>query len=188
MPAPPTMYELLVPDPDDVFAALAYATYKRHELEALAAIASATGAAPTQSDIDAVWHDHSPQMLSLYEDHAETLVNDFVEEALQARKSALESEFATTTISQQLQLIQNELKKKRSWKGWAADVSGNLAVNFASILVIAGLLFGFRGLDQILRDFARNSGALTPEASPAAKTKVRAPDNANPPTDRSSVR
>src|SRR5471032_1035607 len=102
MPAPPTIYELLVPDPDDVFAA----------------IASATGAAPTQSDIDAVYCTTSaPQMLSLYEDHAETLVNDFVEEALQARKSALESEFATTTISQQLQLIQNELKKKRSWKG-----------------------------------------------------------------------
>jgi hypothetical protein len=48
----------------------------------------------------------------------------------------------------------------RSWKGWAADVSGNLAVNFVTILVIAALLFGFRGLDNMLGEFGRNSGVL----------------------------
>jgi len=179
------MYELLVRSPDDVFAALAYATYKRHELETLAAISTATGSEPTQRDIDAVYCATSaPKMLSLYEAHAETLVNDFVEEALQARKSALESKFAETTVSQQLQLIQNELSKKRSWKGWAADVSGNLAVNFATILVIAGLLFGFRGLDQMLRDFAHNSGALAPELTDYAKMKQRASDTVSPGTEQ----
>jgi hypothetical protein len=120
-------------------------------------------------------------MLSLYEAGAATRVNRLVDEALQARKSVFEREFATTTISQQLQLIQNELSKKRSWNGGAADVSGKLAVNCVTILVIAGLLLGFRGLDQMLRDFARNSAALAPEAAEAAKTKHGAPDTVNPP-------
>jgi hypothetical protein len=48
----------------------------------------------------------------------------------------------------------------RSWRGWAAEVSGNLAVNFVTILVIAALLFGFRGLDQMLTEFGQHSGVL----------------------------
>jgi hypothetical protein len=51
-------------------------------------------------------------------------------------------------------------KAKWTWKGWAAEVSGNLAVNFVTILVIAALLFGFQGLDTMLGEFGQDAGVL----------------------------
>ena len=66
----------------------------------------------------------------------------------------------TTKIGQQLETIQINQRRKRSWRGWTADVSGNLAVNFVTIPVIAALLLGFQGLDNMLNQFGRDSGVL----------------------------
>jgi hypothetical protein len=167
-----TMYKLLVHDPDDALAALAFTTYKQHEMEVMDGILAATGEPPSQSDIDAFYIASStPTMLAMYEQRAEILLNTFLEEALKSRKQALEMEFNATRIGQQLQSIQKKQSGKKSWKGWAADVSGNLAVNFVTILVIAGLLFGFRGLDQILNTFGQQTGLLGKEPSERRPTK-----------------
>jgi hypothetical protein len=163
-----TMYKLLVHDPDDALAALAFTTHKQHEMEVMDGILSATGAPPSQSDIDAFYIAAStPSMLAMYEQRAEILLNTFLEEALKSRKQSLEMEFNSTRIGQQLQSIQEKQNDKMSWKGWAAEVSGNLAVNFVTILVIAALLFGFRGLDQILNTFGQQTGLLKKESSEA---------------------
>jgi hypothetical protein len=83
-----------------------------------------------------------------------------ISNTLTLRRQKLEQNFLATKVGQQLEAIQVNQQQKRSWKGWAAEVSGNLAVNFVTILVIAALLFGFRGLDQVLAEFGRNSGVL----------------------------
>jgi hypothetical protein len=161
MAVPPTMYQLLVPNPSDALAALAYAAFKQHEVQVMDAIVSATGAPPTQLDIDGFYRAASaPAMLDMYEQHAQALMNAFLEETLESRRNVLETEFASTKIGQQLLAIQEKQREKKGWKGWAADVSGNLAVNFVTILVIAALLFGFNGLDKMLGDFGRNSGVI----------------------------
>lgn len=97
-------------------------------------------------------------------------MNAFLEETLESRRNVLESEFASTKIGQQLLAIQEKQREKKGGKGWAADVSGNLAVNFVTILVIAALLFGFKGLDKMLRDFGRNSGVLDSEKTETKKS------------------
>jgi hypothetical protein len=50
--------------------------------------------------------------------------------------------------------------KSAAGEAGQADVSGNLAVNFVTILVIAGLLFGLRGLDGMLASLGHRAGVL----------------------------
>jgi len=128
------MYQLLAEDCGDVLATFAYAVYKQHKVEV---------------------------MHAMYRLRAEAALQNFLDETLGSRKRELEENFTTTKIGAQLQAIQMAQNQKRSWKGWAADVSGNLAVNFVTILVIAALLFGFRRLDQMLNEFGRNSSVLS---------------------------
>lgn len=47
MASQPTMYELLVQDPEDVLAALAYTAYKQHEFEVMSKIQSDTQSPPS---------------------------------------------------------------------------------------------------------------------------------------------
>jgi hypothetical protein len=96
----------------------------------------------------------------MYIQQAETLMQRVLDNTLTFRRQKLEQNFLATKVGQQLEAIQVNQQQKRSWKGWAAEVSGNLAVNFVTILVIAALLFGFRGLDQMLSEFGQHSGVL----------------------------
>jgi hypothetical protein len=156
-----TMYELLAQDCSDVLAVFAYAAYKQHKVEVLNTILLQTGAPATQADLDTFFRTAStPSMRAMYVQQAETLMKRLVDRTLELRKRELEKSFLTTKIGEQLQAIQLTQHQKRSWKGWAADVSGNLAVNFVTILVIAALLFGFQGLEQMLGEFGRSSGVL----------------------------
>ena len=165
----PSMYSLLVHDPDDVLTALAYTAYKSHELEVMRAIASETGLPPTQGDIDAFYRvSSSPTMLAMYVRQAEALTKTFLDEALKSRKSALEADFVSTAVGRRLIAIERKLVEKRSVRGWCADVGANLAVNFVTILVIAALLFGFQGLDRMLGTLGRDSGILGPGAQESA--------------------
>lgn len=182
MPAT-SMYELLVHDPNDVLAALAFTAYKQHEKQVMDQIELDSGAPPSKTDIDAFHYASSaPAMPAMYRQRAQTLMNKFLEESLKSRKQALEVEFTTTKISQQLQMILETQNIRRSWKGWAAEVSGNLAVNFITILVIAGLLFGFRGMDQLLNTFGQQTGLLSGGTSPAPARKP--PKSTNTPDAR----
>jgi len=88
------------------------------------------------------------------------MLHSLIDHTLDVRWNELENQFITTKIGEQLQILQAQQQQKRSWRGWAADVSGNLAVNFVTILVIAGLLFGFRGLDGMLANFGHRADVL----------------------------
>lgn len=157
----PSIYSMLVPDPNDVLGALAFATYKQHASEVMEGILQATAGPPTQNDIDVFYRAASaPAMLAMYKQQAQALMTAFLDETLDSRWRALESEFQTTQIGRQLQAIQNKQSEKRSWKGWAADVSGNLVVSLVTILVIAGLLFGYQSLDRIWSTVGQKAGVL----------------------------
>ena len=156
-----TIYQLLVQDCGETLAIFAYAVYKQHKVEVLNAIHDEKGRAASQDELDA-FHQIAcaSSTRTMYILRAETLMKQFMKKTLNTRTQELESKFQATKIGKQLNTIQSIQQQKRSWKGWAADVSANLAVNFATILVIAALLFGFRGLDTMLSEFGRDSGVL----------------------------
>jgi len=162
------MYQLLARDCNEVLATFAYAAYKQHKAEVLQTILAETGKPATPEDLELFQLAAStPSMRAMYMQWAEFMLQSFIEQTLELRKHEVESEFITTKISEQLQAIQDGQQQKRSWKGWTVDVCGNLAVNFVTILVIAALLFGFRGLDGMLADFGHHTGGLdTRHAAP----------------------
>jgi len=56
-----------------------------------------------------------------------------ISNTLTLRRQKLEQNFLATKVGQQLEATQVNQQQKRSWKGWAAEVSGNLAVNFVTL-------------------------------------------------------
>jgi hypothetical protein len=112
---PPTMYSLLVKDPDDVLAALAYTAYKQHESEVMAAISAASGVPPTQAEQDAFYlSSSSPAQLTMYQDRAQSLINAFLDASLEQRALELERDFLTSKVSMQLSTIHSALAEKKS--------------------------------------------------------------------------
>jgi len=158
----PAMYQLLAQECDsEALAIFAYAVYKRHKAESLRAIFDKNGAPATVEELETFYTScGTPCMREMYIQQAEALMQRVLDNTLTLRRQKLEQNFLATKVGQQLEAIQVNQQQKRSWKGWAAEVSGNLAVNFVTILVIAALLFGFRGLDQMLAEFGRNAGVL----------------------------
>lgn len=158
----PAMYQLLAQEcSSEALAIFAYAVYKQHKAESLRAILEKNGKEATQVELETFYLSCCTQsMRKMYVQQAEKLMQQLVGKTLELRKRELEQDFLATKVGEQLEVIQANQHQKRSWRGWAADVSGNLAVNFVTILVIAALLFGFRGLDNMLGEFGRNSGVL----------------------------
>nr|WP_315251822.1 hypothetical protein [uncultured Duganella sp.] len=156
------MYQLLARECDsEALAIFAYAVYKRHKAEFLRAMLEKTGMQATAEQLETFYLSAcTSSMCDMYIQQAELLMADLVGNTLDLRECELERDFLTTKIGQQLQGIQTNQQERRTWKGWAAEVSGNLAVNFVTILVIAALLFGFRELDQLVGEFGRDSGVL----------------------------
>jgi len=158
----PAMYQLLSQECDnEVLAIFAYMVYKRHKAEALQAILDIHAGPPTRQELEMFYLTAcTPLMRNMYIQQAQVLMKRLVSSTLEQRQRELEQDFFATKIGEQLAAVQAHQKAKRTWRGWLADVSGNLAVNFVTILVIAALLFGFRGLDTMLGVFGRDSGVL----------------------------
>lgn len=174
MAAHPTVFSLLVTNPDDVLAALAYAAYKQHEVETMAEILSRTGTEPTADDVAAFERSASTAAgLAMYEERAETLMQTFLSVTLAARESALVAEFTNTAVGQQLLNIQNNQKADKTFMGWARDVTGNLMVNLVTILIIGSLVIGYKKYEDWSGNLGKNVSALVDEkkqAAPADKT------------------
>ena len=157
----PGIYQLLAQECEPGLIPFAYAAYKEHKAEVLQAIEIETGRPATQEDLHAFYRIASaPAELAMYVQRGEVMLHSLIDHTLDVRWNELENQFITTKIGEQLQILQAQQQQKRSWRGWAADVSGNLAVNFVTILVIAGLLFGFRGLDGMLANFGHRADVL----------------------------
>ena len=158
----PAMYQLLAQEcSSEALAIFAYTVYKQHKAESLRAIHEKNGKEATQAELETFYLSCcTPSMRKMYVQQAEKLMQQLVGKTLELRKRELEQDFFATKVGQQLEAVQANQKAKRTWKGWAADVSANLAVNFVTILVIAALLFGFRGLDTMLNEFGQHSGVL----------------------------
>jgi hypothetical protein len=156
------MYQFLAQECNsEALAIFAYAVYKRHKAESLNAILEKNGAPATQQELDTFYLSAcTPLMRDMYIQQAEALMTELVDATLELRECELERDFLTTAVGQRLEVIQSNQQQKRSWRGWAAEVSGNLAVNFITILVIAALLFGFQGLDTLMNELGRSAGVL----------------------------
>lgn len=178
MTASKAMYQLLVQNPEDVLAALAYSAYKHHELEVLGAIERTTGEPATELDLDRFYMASStPAMLEMYEQKAKVLLNAFLEETLKQRSATLAADFAASTTVQALNAIQAKQNEKRTWKGWIADSLGNLAVNFLTILLIAGAVTGYKSMDAVTGNLGKQTGVL----SEGAAATGRAIEHPTPP-------
>lgn|GEM_PF-6188331 len=168
---PLTMYSLLVTDPDDVLAALAYTAYKQHESEVMAAISAASGAPPTQAEQDAFYlSSSSPAQLTMYEDRAQSLINAFLDASLEQRALELERDFLTNKVSLQLSTIHTTLAEKKSKMRYAMDVLSNLGINIATVIVIGMAVFGFKAYDAFNSNLAKGVGLTSAhEQAPASK-------------------
>jgi hypothetical protein len=178
------MYEILVQDPEDVLAALAYTAYKQHEFEVMSKIQHETQAPPTAADMEQFYRAASaPAMIEMYMQRAELLSNAFLTSSLETKYSELEAAFINTSIGRQLSDIRGKQDERRTWKGWVADSLGNLTVNFVTILLIAAAVTGYRALDQLNGHIGKVSGVAASEPSDAKKQTVadpsRAPASAN---------
>ncbi len=146
-----------------VIHAMAYVLYKRHKAEFIRAVQENTGCAVTEADIvNFKLAARAPSQLEAYRRQAFMLLNNFMEQSLAVRVAQLGSDFASTHVSKQLELVHSSINERRSWKRWLADVGANLFVNFATILVIAGLIFGYQHLDEIGRALAQLTGIVPP--------------------------
>lgn len=163
----PSIYSLLVKDPGDALSALAYCIYKQQKTEALAGIVSRTGQPATQAHIEALYSAAcTPAALSLYKTKATALISQFMAEAVSEHKKRIEVELSTSRINQQFDVIITRLNEKRTFKRWLADVGANLIVTFGSILIIAGLVFGYQRLSSLADEFGLRTGVLKPQTLP----------------------
>lgn len=183
MPARESMYRVLVEDPDDVLGALAYTAYKRHQDEVMTKIEHDTGQPPTQADYESFFKMTStPASTDMYFQRAEALINAFLTETLEQRAVELESQFAATATAETLKAIRAKQDEKRTWRGWVADSLGNLAVNFVTILLIAGVVAGVSAIDSATGLWKYNVDALfgTEHAAPAPPSERQVPVSAAP--------
>jgi hypothetical protein len=169
------MYSLLVTDPDDVLAALAYTAYKQHESEVMAKISAAFGAPPTQAEQDAFYlSSSSPAQLTMYEDRAQSLINAFLDASLEQRALELERDFLTNKVSLQLSTIHATLAEKKSKMRYVMDVLSNLGINIVTIILIGMAFFGLKNLDAFNGSLSRGVG-LPPAQEQAPASKLEAP-------------
>jgi hypothetical protein len=159
MTSRPSVYSLLVPDPTDTLAALAFTQYEQHKVETYSDIEAATGRAPTPQEMHVFeCAAKTPMGIAMYRRRAETMVNLFLDATLETRKARLEAEFMTTAVGRQLADILAHQRARKGLTGWFRDVSANLSVNFLTILLIAALVFGYRLLDDWLNHLGTQTG------------------------------
>lgn len=193
MPTRESMYKLLVRDPDDVLAGLAYTAYKRHQEEVMTRIELETGQPPTQADYEAFFRAASTDSgIDMYEERAASVINLFVIDALDQRMSELMTEYETTATAESLKAIRLKQDEKRTWKGWLADSMGNLAVNFVTIFLIAMAVTGVQIMDHLTGGFGKylellRAGVVAGPAAQVAPARL-APKTASdaPSTEKTS--
>ncbi len=175
----PSVYSLLVADPNDVLAALAYTTYKQHKVETIEEIEMRTGQPATPADLEAFERTaRTPSALAMYGRQAEHLIQAFLRITLSERQGALTAEFANSEISRQLAAIQANQNANRTVWGWFRVVGGNLAVNIMTILVIGALLLGYRWYEEV-------AGVVSSKAGLHSKSTTQ-PGGSAAPTDPSN--
>lgn len=164
----PNVFALLVPHPDDTLAALAYASYKQHEIETYAAIEAQTGRPPTPQDVENFERAATtPACLAMYQRQAGSFMKAFLDATLDAKGAKIQAEFTDTAIGRQLAAIQAELRARRGPLGLFRDVGANLSVNVLTILLIAALVFGYRLLDDSLDSLSSRTGVTQQKPLPA---------------------
>ncbi|NHZ37471.1 hypothetical protein [Massilia rubra] len=170
----PSVFSLLLPHPHDTLAALAYASYKHHEMQTYAAIEAQTGHPPTPEDVDTFERAATtPVCLAMYHRQADSFMNAFVNATLDAKREALHADFTSTAIGRQLAAIQAELRARRGPLGLFRDVGANLSVNVLTILLIAALVFGYRLLDDGLDRLSFRTGVTQATPRPSLDEENR---------------
>lgn len=155
----PSAFSLLLPHPHDTLAALAYASYKHHEMQTYAAIEAQTGRPPSAEEIDNFERAATtPACLEMYRTQADIFMSAFVNATLEAKRETLHADFTSSAIGRQLATIQAELRARKGALGLFRDVGANLSVNMLTILLIAALVFGYRLLDEGLDRLSFRTG------------------------------
>lgn len=141
------MYETLVQGPDDAIGAFAYVEYKRHKIAFIKDVTTKTGGSPTPEqmatfDIQA----GTQHQIDSYKATGQKLAAAFLEAGLREKIAEIEQDArdsavgaSVTVVGNAVAAVQATLREKRTLRGWAAEVAGNVAVMFLSILLIGGL-------------------------------------------------
>ncbi|MGZ3802539.1 MAG: hypothetical protein ACXVCL_20440, partial [Bdellovibrio sp.] len=84
-----------------------------------------------------------------YRMQGESLVLAFLNESLAQRVKDIQSDVEDSVIGEHLKNIQSHLDSKRTLSGWFKDISGNLVVNFLTILIIGAVIVGYKAINEI---------------------------------------
>lgn len=179
-----TIYEKLTADPNDMVGALAYIIYKKQKVEFYKGHA---GGVPNQSELDA-FHAIAllPTSIDSYRSQAEALTQAFLAVALddlvdrtenETRQSVLFKELGnvSTALQGQLGNIIGNLDAKRTWVGWARDISGNIVVNLLTIVIIGAIVIGSNVMGDLQQLAEAKVGASKPINSSATPATPAAP-------------
>ena len=67
------------------------------------------------------------------------------------------------------------LAEKKTWRGWCAEVGGNLAVNIVTIFVIGALVLGYKSLGEFNASTEKRVGLGSEDATQGAKPNAERP-------------
>ncbi len=91
-------------------------------------------------------------------------------------------ESVNSELRAQLLSIDRSLQAKRTFWGWARDISGNLLVNLVTIFVIGVLAFGYQITGRLQLSAENKVGLGT--TPPATDTPKIPPSDSAPPSER----
>jgi hypothetical protein len=162
-----TIYEKLTADPNDAVGAFACIIYKQQKVDYCKSFA---GRDPTRDELDS-FHAIASLDTSIpaYRAQGEALAQAFLNASLDELVERTEAATRQDTLYKQIEtvnvglggkltMITDTLHAKRTLKGWAGDVAGNLLVNLVSIFVLGALLLGYKFSGELQQGAERKAG------------------------------
>lgn len=143
------IYQELVRDNGDAVGIFAYALYKQHKIAFINKVINDEQRDPTPDELSNFHRSTMTQhAIDGYRVQGESLVLAFLNESLAQRVKDIQSDVEDSVIGVQLKNIQSQLDSKKTLAGWIRDVSGNLAVNFLTILIIGAIILGYNAIGE----------------------------------------
>ncbi|CAM2156960.1 conserved protein of unknown function [Pararobbsia alpina] len=150
------VFELLVDGPTDAVGAFAYVLYKEQKVEYVKHIRAQMKRPPTRQELESFRAQNSlPQQVDGLRERGVLLADQFLTDGLAACIPEIEARVNASVLSEQIESvrsgvvrIEDTLARKRTLKGWIADIGGNLVVNILTIALIGAVIAGYKVMSK----------------------------------------
>jgi hypothetical protein len=184
-----TVYQKLTGDPNDLVGAFAYIIYKQQKVDFCKSSPNGTPSPEELKQFHAIAS--LDTSIAAYRAQGEAMAQAFLNASLDELVERTELDTRQDTLYKyigtveagldgKLQALSDSLQAKRTIAGWARDVSGNLLVNLATILVIGSLVFGYKFLGELQQNTEKKAGIASPNSQDNSPTSSISPVNVTP--------